>query len=539
MVMYDSLNRRMLPAYGCDWIVAPNFQRLAARSATFDNCYVGSMACIPARRELHTGRHNFLHRSWGPLEPFDDSMPQMLGARGVYTHLVSDHPHYWEDGGATYHTRYRSWEFFRGQEGDPWKGEVREPHSPFPLKGALKESGARQDWVNRQYMQTEDRHPQTLTFDAGEEFIRKNHDADAWFLQIETFDPHEPFFSYPRYKALYPHEYRGPHFDWPPYGPRCEDDTDDEVDHVRAEYAALVSMCDRSLGRVLDLMDEFDLWKDTMLIVCTDHGFMLGEHGWWAKTVQPWFNELAHTPLFVWDPRSARQGVRRQSLVQTIDLAPTILDFFGVAPTPDMQGVPLRDTIRDDTPVRQAALFGVHGEHVNVTDGRYVYMRTGPDPGRNVPLHEYTLMPTHMRAMFGVDELQEIELAAPFSFTKGVRTMKIAARPLGYSYRSGTLLFDLASDPRQERPIADADVERRMATLLRDLMVANDAPPEQYERLGLPAEGEIDRNHLLASAHSGYADTLRATLAKQAQAMRASVATARLAQHAARSTVAG
>ena len=123
VVMFDSLNRHMLPPYGGDWIKAPNFSRLAKRSATFDNCYVGSMPCIPARRELHTGRTNFLHRSWGPIEPFDDSMPEILGANGIHTHLATDHQHYWEDGGATYHTRYKSFEFIRGQEGDPWKGE--------------------------------------------------------------------------------------------------------------------------------------------------------------------------------------------------------------------------------------------------------------------------------------------------------------------------------------------------------------------------------------------------------------------------------
>ena len=40
---------------------------------------------MPARRELHTGRYNFLHRSWGPLEPFDDSMPQLLDDNGAST----------------------------------------------------------------------------------------------------------------------------------------------------------------------------------------------------------------------------------------------------------------------------------------------------------------------------------------------------------------------------------------------------------------------------------------------------------------------
>ncbi|WP_407829892.1 sulfatase-like hydrolase/transferase, partial [Staphylococcus aureus] len=81
------LNRRMLPPYGSKWVQAPNFERLAAHSATFDQCYAGSMPCMPARRELHTGRYNFLHRSWGPMEPFDDSMPEMLKRAGIYTHL--------------------------------------------------------------------------------------------------------------------------------------------------------------------------------------------------------------------------------------------------------------------------------------------------------------------------------------------------------------------------------------------------------------------------------------------------------------------
>lgn len=126
MVMFDSLNRRFLPNYGCDETVAPNFARLGEKTVTFDNCYVGSMPCMPARRELHTGRMNFLHRGWGPLEPFDDSMPEILKNNGIYTHLTSDHQHYWEDGGATYHNRYTSWEISRGQEGDAWKGVVHE-----------------------------------------------------------------------------------------------------------------------------------------------------------------------------------------------------------------------------------------------------------------------------------------------------------------------------------------------------------------------------------------------------------------------------
>ena len=386
MVMFDTLNRRMLPPYGGDWVHAPNFERLAERTLTFDNSYVGSMPCMPARRDLMTGRYNFLHRSWSPLEPFDNAMPQLLHESGVYTHLVTDHQHYWEDGGATYHNRYSSYEFVRGQEGDLWKGHVDDPADlPVNLRQMSAHDTAtsahrlwRQDWINRSYMPTPQQQPQTVTFDLGLEFIETNRQADSWFLQLETFDPHEPYFTHQEFKDLYPHDYAGPHNDWPPYGPVTEDDL--TVEHLRMEYAALLSMCDRQLGRVLDLFDEHNLWEDTLLIVCTDHGFLLGEHDWWAKNIQPWYNENAHTPLFIWDPRCGLAGERRQSLVQLIDISATLLEFFDVALPNEMEGRPLRQTLQDDSPVRDAALFGIHGGHVNITNGRYVYMRPPASP---------------------------------------------------------------------------------------------------------------------------------------------------------------
>ena len=481
MVMFDSLNRRMLQPYGGDWVQTPNFERLAKRTAAFDNAFIGSMPCIPARRELHTGRYNFLHRSWGPLEPFDDSMPQILNDSGIHSHLVTDHQHYWEDGGMTYHNRYSTYEFVRGQEGDRWKGVVDAPEASqeSPMKSVV----FRQDQINRSYIREEEAMPQPQTFALGTEFIRRNAEADNWFVQIETFDPHEPFFTQEQWKALYPHDYDGPLFDWPPYT-RIEQPPE-QVRHMQYEYAALMSMCDHYLGKVLDVMDELDLWDDTMLIVNTDHGFLLGEHDWWGKMRMPWYNELANIPLFIWDPRAGVCNERRQSLVQTIDLPATILDYFDVDLPPDMQGVPLGDTVANDTAVREAALYGMHGGHVNVTDGRHVYMRAA-DNDENRPLYNYTLMTTHMRQRFSVDELGDLELQAPFSFTKDCQTLKIgtAVSPWAHPVFE-TQLYDLESDPGQLQPIDDAAVESQMSEKMIDLMRVNDAPPEQYERLGL------------------------------------------------------
>jgi arylsulfatase A-like enzyme len=493
--MFDSLSRRFLPPYGCDWVHAPNFSRLAARSVTFDTCYAGSMPCIPARREMHTGRYNFLHRSWGPLEPFDDSVPDILHKAGVYSHLVTDHQHYWEDGGATYHNRFDSYEFFRGQEGDAWKGHVPD----VAERAELQEAAAirRQDRVNRAYYADERDHPQTRVFDAGIDFVRTNADEERWLLQIETFDPHEPFFSYERHRELYPQAAANPGFDWPAY--RRVTETEAEIQSARAKYAALISMCDASLGRLMDVLDAEDLWGDTLLVVCTDHGFLLGEHGWWAKTVQPWYDENIHTPFFVWDPRSGVKGERRKALVQTIDIGPTLLDYFGAAPTADMEGRPLATVVANDTSLREAALFGAFGAHVNVTDGRYVYMRA-PDNAANAPLLEHTLMPTHMRGMFSPAELAAAELVPPLPFSKGIPLLRLPGRPLSddRAFEVGTLLFDLEADPAQQHPLADAEIELRMIELMLGLMRRNHAPASQYQRLGLPMEGAADLSHTRA-----------------------------------------
>ncbi len=491
MLMFDSLNRHMLPPYGCDWVHAPNFQRLAENSVVFDSCYAGSLPCMPARRELHTGRYNFLHRSWGPIEPFDDSLPEILKKNGVYTHLISDHYHYWEDGGCTYHTRYNTWEISRGQEGDPWKGEVKDPFIDELAIGRKNESW-RQDWVNRQYLDAEDKQPQAKTFKMALDFINKNQSEDKWFLHVECFDPHEPFFTQQKYKDLYQHQYNGPHFDWPPY--RMVEETSEQVEHVRKEYAALLSMCDEYLGKLLDVMDEHQMWDDTMLIINTDHGFLLGEHGWWAKNVPPLYNEIAHTPLFIWDPRCKIKGSRCGSLVQTIDLVPTIYDFFEVKAPQDVQGKCIKDAFVTGKQIREAALFGLHGGHLNCTDGKYVYMKA-PVNSDDERLYNYTLMPTHLSKFFGIDELKTTELAGPFSFTKGCKVMKIKSKgPIHETiqHKTGDFLYDLQNDPDQLNPIEDEMVVQRMQKLLVKLMKETDAPLEMYERYGLKVCQDLD-----------------------------------------------
>jgi arylsulfatase A-like enzyme len=397
-VLFDSLNRHVLAPYGGTRVPTPNFSRLAERAATFERHYVGSLPCMPARRDMQTGRLSFLHRSWGPLEPFDNSFPEMLRGAGVYSHLVTDHFHYFEDGGATYHTRYDSYDFIRGQEGDPWKAMVQPPwerlremyHERQFSRSARDKF--RRNIVNREFIKEESQFPSVQCFAAGFEFLEQNRTADDWLLQIETFDPHEPFTAPERFREKFKTGWNGPIRDWPRYG--RVDELPEECEELRANYYAVVALCDFLLGQLLDYFDAHELWRDTALIVTTDHGFLLGEHDFWAKNRMNMYEEIVHVPLFVHDPTqpvSAR--CRRSALTQTIDIAPTFLDLFHVPAPAEMLGHSLLRLLRADVQLRQGALFGYFGGAINVTDGRYTYHRFPLDP-RSQELYQYTLMPT-------------------------------------------------------------------------------------------------------------------------------------------------
>ena len=497
-VLFDSLNRHLLGPYGGTRIPTPAFDRLAARSVTFDRHYVGSLPCMPARRDLLTGRLSFLHRSWGPMEPFDNAFPELLAKQGVYSHLITDHFHYWEDGGATYHNRYDSYEFIRGQEGDPWKAMVQPHWQRLREKyHAQQFSDQRRNYksqniVNREFIREEADFPSVQVFDAAFDFIDHNARANDWLVQVETFDPHEPFHAPSSFKERFDTGWQGPVLDWPRYG-RVEE-LPEECAELRANYYATVALCDALLGRLLDRFDRHDLWRDTALVVTTDHGFLLGEHDFWAKNRMSLYEEIAHIPLFIHHPDHAgRAGKRSSALTQTADLAATFLDLYGVEPPEETRAQSLLPLLDGAQSARAAALFGYFGGAINVTDGRYTYHRYPPDLMAQV-INQYTLMPTHIFSFFTPEELAGAELAAPMAFTKGAPLLKVPVTdrsPMYDVYGPGALLedetrlYDLEADPGQQRPLDDPALEAGLARTMARLMLDLAAPDEAFARVAL------------------------------------------------------
>jgi arylsulfatase A-like enzyme len=512
-VLFDSLNRLALGAYGGTAIATPNFDRFSKRSVTFDKHYVGSLPCMPARRDMHTGRLNFMHRHWGPLEPFDDSFARILSQNGVYSHLISDHLHYFEDGGAGYANAFDSWDFIRGQEYDPVKALVAPPidrykekfdtrHYPIDtLKSgstitrgtsehmAWKKSRAA---VNRDFLKEESDFPTAKCFSAAFEFLDLNTSADDWFLQLECFDPHEPFVAPERFREAYQSGYNGKILDWPMYEEAANSEA--EIAEIRGNYAALVAMCDEYFGKLLDYFDANDLWKDTCLVLSTDHGFLLSEHDWWGKNRTPYYEEISHIPLMISHPdHNEHAGERRSSLSQTPDLMPTFLDIHECPTPPSVTGTSLLPLLQQDVPVHESVALGMFAGPVCVTDGKYSYFLYPDDlSGENLSL--YTLAPSHLAKPFDISELQSSELVAPFNFTKGVPVLKIRLDPSNNQLGSDgqtlanceTVLFDLESDPEQAHPLSEPKTEARLKVEIAKHFEQHDAPRELYGHFGLP-----------------------------------------------------
>jgi arylsulfatase A-like enzyme len=349
-----------------------------------------------------------------------------------------------------------------------------------------------QNMINREFIREEKDFPSVKCFEHAFEFLDRNREADGWLMHLELFDPHEPFTAPERFKKQFDTGWKGPIRDWPRYG--RVDELTAECEELRANYYALMAFCDHQLGTLLDYFDEHDLWKDTALLLTTDHGFLLGEHDFWAKNRMNLYEEIVHIPMFAHDPRRPRGGQRVSELTQVIDIAPSVLDLFGVPVPAEMEG---HNILHGPVPKRDGAIFGYFGGAVNVTDGRYTYHRFPADL-RHQEVYQYTVMPTHIYSLFTPEELAQASLSEAFRFTKGSRLLRvpvIARSPMYNNYGPGafiendTRLYDLKADPGQNKPIRDPAQEQRMLALMARLMAEDDAPSEAFRRLEIAEPG--------------------------------------------------
>lgn len=117
----------------------------------------------------------------------------------------------------------------------------------------------------------------------------------------------------------------------------------------RAVYLGLAAEVDHHLGRIFDWLKATGLWDETLIIITSDHGEMLGDHFMWGK--QTVYDACFHVPLLIRDPRCLlKAGSKIESLVESVDIAPTILEWIGASAPPEFDGYSLLPYLTDDTP---------------------------------------------------------------------------------------------------------------------------------------------------------------------------------------------
>ena len=100
--------------------------------------------------------------------------------------------------------------------------------------------------------------------------------------------------------------------------------------------------------------------KNTALFLTTDHGFLLGEHEWWAKNKMPYYEEISHIPLMLWHPKMKdAQGKEVNCLTQTTDLMPTILDTFGIEAPAETTSYSILPLLNSEQGERETAILGM------------------------------------------------------------------------------------------------------------------------------------------------------------------------------------
>lgn len=516
LVLIDSLNRHALSCYEDTYIKTPNIDAFAERAWRFDNHFVGSLPCMPARRELFAGVREMMWRPWGPLEPFDARLPRLIEAGGsteifgdsrYATAVVTDHYHYWEEPGNGYLQCFQSSEMIRGHELDNWQPPVpQDDDVPGWVQGIetwLPKYPTRRYYGNVKSFESEEDFFAAKVFTAGNNWLMEHAATKPFYLQIESFDVHEPFHVPEPYASMYIDEsLRSKYSVWPPYADQgfmqmyLSSTPEKGIGLLRAQYAGKVTMTDRWFGEFLKTMDDLKLWEDTVVIVTSDHGHDLGEHSKLGKQY-PHYDTHAHIPLLIWHPAYPGNGQALTALTATVDLFATILDIMDVPLPRDTHSRSFLPLITGETDThREATLYGSFGQGVCCTDGEWTLFKS---PVEGEKLFSYSTMLFKTLELYYLEWMKILDASTTslnqpvdqgyFIPGAGFPQWKMPIELRVYSHEN--FLFNRIKDPGQERNLWEEEPEQRMRmlALMRELLEKEGAPPEQFVRLGLTLDG--------------------------------------------------
>jgi arylsulfatase A-like enzyme len=375
LVILDSLRKDHVGAYGNDWIRTPTLDVLAEESLRFTRAYPDAMPTIPARRAIHTGTRTFPLTAppygWRSIPEEQTTLAEILAEQGYHTALVTDTYHQFRMNFGRGFGVYRK---IRGQERDPYRDlslvSEEEMRRRYLIHGEGKK--ARQYLANIRGRTTEEGWFAPKVFLGAMEALEEARRKEPFFLVADCFDPHEPWDPPEKYVSLYdPDGYEGKEPLNDKYG---KDDylTGRQLLRMRALYAAEVTMADRWLGNLLERAHDLGGMDNTLLIVISDHGHALGEHGYTGKPAYALWPELTDIVFLLRHPEGKRAGETSDYYASTHDVAPTILGFLGVEPPQPMEGQDLSVLLDGEEPRPRNHFTLGYGKHVWCRDGSYV-----------------------------------------------------------------------------------------------------------------------------------------------------------------------
>lgn len=374
-IAVDDLNTNV-GCYGHAVVKTPNIDRLAAHGVRFERAYCQYPLCNPSRTSLLSGRRPDTTRI------YLDGVPARANLEGV--DLLPEYFH-----------RFGYFTAHVGKIGGAarWDVTMKAAH-------AEKEGGPlKLEWRATKNKDEDEPDGQTA-WKVGR--LLEQHKEKPFFIAAGFGKPHLPFVAPQKYFDLYPpdqiklpQEPADVRKNVPPIAFDRHKETLPETQQRQAiaAYYACVTFMDAQLGVLLDTMDRLQLWDNTVVVLWSDHGFHLGEHGGlWRKAKL--FEECARVPLIVAAPGYRKEAVSPR-LVELVDLYPTLAELCGLVQPKGLEGASLVPLLQEPKqPWKKAAFIQVaHGRNHEVM-GRSVrterYRYTEWDEGKQgVELYDH------------------------------------------------------------------------------------------------------------------------------------------------------
>ena len=367
----------------------PNLRALMADAVTFEQHYSVVNPCGPSRASLLTGQYAMNHRSVRNGTPLRHDVPNVatemrkagyLPMLFGYTDTPQDPRVYpprdpalrtYEHPMAGFHEEVE----MRFEMSYPWRAHLIKQGYVFENYAQVYEpvspTGDVPKITDPALYRAEDSDTAFLTNRFLETMTA--HTETSWFAHLTYIRPHPPFVAPTPFNAMYnpanlpqpmglydpqavvsQHPFFGPTLDhrtpvnnvvgFPDLMP-----TEENIQALRAIYMGLITEVDLHIGRVIRCLKEKDQYDNTLIVVTSDHGEMLGDHHSWGK-----FNvhdAAYHTPLIIRQPENKdRAGTVVTQPVETIDITPTILDWVGQDIPNSMDGRSLLPLMQGATP---------------------------------------------------------------------------------------------------------------------------------------------------------------------------------------------